>query len=46
MPGIIDKSGVEQPGTMSRWIWFVGLWAASAAATAGVAYALRWLLLG
>lgn len=30
----------------SRTAWFVGLWAASAAATALVAYALRWVLLG
>ena len=29
-----------------RLVWFVGLWAASAAATALVAYALRWILLG
>ncbi len=32
--------------TSKRWLWFAGLWAASAAATALVAYALRWLLLG
>ncbi len=30
----------------SRTAWFVGLWAASAAATGLVAYALRWVLLG
>ncbi len=30
----------------SRWLWFAGLWAASAAATGVVAYALRWVLLG
>ena len=31
------------PG-VSRALWFVGLWAASALATALVAYALRWAL--
>ena len=31
---------------MSRVAWFAGLWAASAAATALFAYALRWVLLG
>ena len=30
----------------SRLLWFTGIWAASAAATAVVAYALRWVLLG
>lgn len=30
----------------SRAAWFVMLWAASAAVTAVVAYALRWVLLG
>ncbi len=30
----------------SRAAWFAGLWAASAAVTALVAYALRWMLLG
>lgn len=30
----------------SRAAWFIGLWAASAAAVALVAYALRWVLLG
>jgi hypothetical protein len=30
----------------SRWAWFVGLWAASAAVTALVAYGLRLILLG
>ncbi len=30
----------------SRAAWFAGLWAASAAVTAVVAYALRWVLLG
>lgn len=30
----------------SRMLWFAGLWAISAAATAIVAYALRWVLLG
>lgn len=30
----------------SRLAWFGGIWAASAAATALVAYALRWILLG
>ena len=29
-----------------RLAWFAGLWAVSAAATALVAYALRWILLG
>lgn len=29
-----------------RWAWFAGIWAASAAATALLAYALRWVLLG
>ena len=33
-------------GTASRWLWFGGLWAASAVVTALVAYALRWVLLG
>ena len=33
-------------GTASRWLWFGGLWAASAAVMALVAYALRWVLLG
>ena len=32
--------------TLSRGLWFVGLWAASATATAVFAYALRWVLLG
>ncbi len=36
---------VMTPGR-SRLAWFVGLWAASAVATALVAYALRWVLLG
>ncbi len=31
---------------LRRGAWFVGLWAASALATAIVAYALRWVLLG
>ena len=30
----------------ARLAWFVGIWAASAAATALLAYALRWVLLG
>jgi len=32
--------------TTARWLWFAGLWAASAAATGVVAYALHWVLLG
>jgi len=28
-----------------QWLWFGGLWAVSAAATALFAYALRWVLL-
>ncbi len=30
----------------SRWMWFAGLWAAGATATALAAYGLRWVLLG
>ena len=33
------------PG-LSRALWFVGIWAASATATGVFAYALRWVLLG
>ncbi len=40
MPNISLAPGI------SRAVWFVGLWAASALATALVAYALRWVLLG
>lgn len=29
-----------------RWFWFAALWAAGAAVTAVIAYALRWVLLG
>ncbi len=38
--------GSEAGSTASRWLWFGGLWAASAVATALVAYALRWVLIG
>lgn len=35
-------AGRETPRAQARrWLWFVGLWAASAAATIVVAYALR-----
>ncbi len=34
------------PAPAWRWAWFAGIWAASAAATALLAYALRWVLLG
>ena len=37
---------IRMGNTASRWLWFGGLWAASAAVTALVAYALRWVLLG
>ena len=32
--------------TAARWLWFGGLWAASAAAAALAAYALRWVVRG
>lgn len=38
-------NGPITPG-VSRAVWFVGLWAASALTTALIAYALRWVLLG
>ena len=38
--------GSKMGAGASRWLWFGGLWAASAAVTALVAYALRWMLLG
>jgi hypothetical protein len=32
---------------MSRWLWFVGLWAGGVAVTGAVAYAIRfWLSAG
>lgn len=27
-----------------RWLWFVGLWAASVTVVASAAYGLRWLV--
>ena len=39
-------TGGEIRPRLSRGLWFIGLWAASAMATAVFAYALRWVLLG
>ena len=42
----MTRDTTEMGRVGSRWLWFAGIWAASAAATALAAYGLRWVLLG
>ncbi len=39
-------TGIRMTPGLARGLWFGGLWAISATATALFAYALRWALLG